>query len=91
MRTGAVITMTANHWATNCNWVDDVLVPFLLKKKAAIGLPEDEPALLLLDVWKVGLRHPSQREPLIVRACSSTNRRHPLSTMQRPPRACRCN
>jgi len=57
--------MTANHWAnlaTNCSWVDDVLVPYLLKKKAAMGLPADEPALLLLDVWKVRLArwNPSQ-------------------------------
>lgn len=51
-------TQTQTHWSTletMIDWVDKILVPYLLAQKRRLNLPDDHPCLLLLDVWKVHL------------------------------------
>jgi hypothetical protein len=47
---------TGNHWSnqkTMREWADDVLAPYLAQKKAELGLPPSQKALLTWDVWAV--------------------------------------
>lgn len=54
--TGAKITHTGNHWAnleTSKAYVQEIVVPYCNKVKASLGLPAEQKAIQLLDMWKV--------------------------------------
>jgi hypothetical protein len=45
---------TPSHWSNNftsIDWLDHIAVPFLLKRKAELGLPADSKSILLVDTW----------------------------------------
>jgi hypothetical protein len=47
---------TGNHWSnqkTMQEWVEKVLVPYLNARRAELGLPPEQKALLIIDVWSV--------------------------------------
>lgn len=46
--------MTKNHWSdvnTSIDLVDNVAVPHYLAEKKRLGLPADQEAIIILDVW----------------------------------------
>ena len=49
------LTYTANHWAneeTSMAYIDNIILPFVQKERASLGLSNDHCALVLFDVCK---------------------------------------
>jgi hypothetical protein len=47
---------TRNHWSnqmTMREWVENVVVPYLVRERARLGLSPSQKALLIIDVWSV--------------------------------------
>ena len=48
------ITHTSNHWSnedTNKDFINNILVPYFKAQRETLGLPEDHPALVILDIF----------------------------------------
>ena len=48
------LVQTTNHWAnivTSYAILEYIIIPWLLEKKAAMDLPSDHPAILIVDCW----------------------------------------
>ena len=49
------ITCTANHWSnsnTMVDYVNLIIIPYIVETRKALKLSEDHPALVLFDVFK---------------------------------------
>jgi hypothetical protein len=47
---------TGNHWSnqmTMRQWIEDVIIPYLARERARLGLRPSHKALLIIDVWSV--------------------------------------
>jgi hypothetical protein len=47
---------TGNHWSnqkTMPEWIEDVVIPYVAREKARLGLPPSQKVLLIIDVWSV--------------------------------------